>query len=482
MFASAGAEQADLIASLTASDPQALAALPPSVGILELRADLAGDPPAAALRSCFGGRLIYSWRATTPVAERHCRLIAADRFDFVELDAERDLLPDILAAVAPERRIIAWHGPAEDAASLARRFAAMAAVPAALYRLEPRVSRFADAFAPLHLLRSLGRRDVLCFADGIAGLWTRPVAALLGARVVVGTVDAASGAPTIARLIEDFGLPDLPPAKTICGIVGAGVPRSASPRLHNAAYRKERRAALFLPFPDAGIEEVASGVERFEALGFAVGGLTVTAPFKEAALALADRRSPAALASGAANLLVHRAGGWLADTTGPGGVLDALAARGIPLEGREAAVLGCGGAGMAAAVALDAAGAGVTLVNRNVARGRAAARRLGLPFVPIAEFDPAQYGLVVNATPLGGDAAGRPFDPARLHADAVVIDLVYGPRETPLVAGARARGLATIDGLDILHREVRHQYRRMTGLDPVAVAGHRAPAFIEEVI
>ena len=48
------------------------------------------------------------------------------------------------------------------------------------------------------------------------------------------------------------------------------------------------------------------------------------------------------------------------------------------------------------------------------------------------------------------------IDLAPLPADAVVADLVYAPLETELLAAARARGLATADGLGmLLHQAVR---------------------------
>ncbi|MDH6128129.1 hypothetical protein [Kitasatospora sp. GP82] len=53
-------------------------------------------------------------------------------------------------------------------------------------------------------------------------------------------------------------------------------------------------------------------------------GLTVTSPHKEAAVALADRLSPAARAAGAAAVLWCEDGGWHADTTDTTAVLHSL--------------------------------------------------------------------------------------------------------------------------------------------------------------
>jgi len=66
-------------------------------------------------------------------------------------------------------------------------------------------------------------------------------------------------------------------------------------------------------------------------------------------------------------------------------------------------------------------------------------------------------GLLVNTTSLG--MTGQPplaIDLEPLPRQAVVADLVYAPLETPLLAAARARGLATADGLGmLLHQAVR---------------------------
>jgi 3-dehydroquinate dehydratase/shikimate dehydrogenase len=259
--------------------------------------------------------------------------------------------------------------------------------------------------------------------------------------------------------------------------------RSGSPRLHNARYREEGREALFLPFPTLEFSDVRdsmAAVAELAGIGLSLRGLTVTAPFKEAALALAERGSDRAATAGAANILVRSDGVWRADTTDPQGVLDALASRGLTVRGLETAVLGCGGAGRAVAAALSEAGARVVLVNRPARRGKAAARRLGLPFVPLARLRPAGYALLVNATPVGADGVGLLVDPAALHASAVVVDLVYGRAVTPLIAGARARRLVAIDGREVLTHQVRHQYATMSQADepiivPDCLGGRRGP-------
>jgi 3-dehydroquinate dehydratase/shikimate dehydrogenase len=444
---------------------------------------LAGDIDPARIRQDSACQLLYSLRSkgqggTSNDCDsvRHDRLLAAaQRFDFIELESERDLVPQLLSAIEPQRRLVSWYGAEADTASLVRQFATMVGVRAALYLLVPRARRLAETTAPVHFLSTLGRRDVLAYDSGPAGFWTRLIAPRLGAPLVFGEADeeaAGPDHPSIAALIGDYGVPVLPRVRTLYGIVGGDVLRSGSPRLHNAKYRADERSAIFLPFPTtefAGVREGVKAIEELAQCGLSLRGLTVTAPFKEAALALADSRSIPSVTAGAANLLVRCNGTWRADTTDPQGVLDALASRRLPMCGVAAAVIGCGGAGRAIAAALSEAGARVTLANRSTRNGLAAARRLGLPFVPLARLRSASYALLVNATPIGTDGMSALIDFKELDAAAVVVDLGYGRGVTPLVAGARARGLIVVDGLEVLNHQVRHQYDRMAKVDDVPV-------------
>ena len=130
-----------------------------------------------------------------------------------------------------------------------------------------------------------------------------------------------------------------------------------------------------------------------ERLGLPIGGLTIASPHKADAASLADERCPVAARAGAANLIYRERGRWVAESSDPPGVLEALGRRGLSCAGWRAAVVGCGGSGRAIAVALRNAGADVTLTNRGRERGEWAADRLGLPLIPLSSFSPPQAPL-----------------------------------------------------------------------------------------
>jgi 3-dehydroquinate dehydratase/shikimate dehydrogenase len=475
---------ATLVATVTTLPEGSFASVVPELeGIdwLEVRADLVGDLDAARLARVFPGTLLYTLRSRaeggsfegSPERRRKRLIEAAGRYDLVDLEAARDLSPEVLKAVPPEKRVISWHGPSPGLDGLKAVFERMSAVPARLYKLVPTATQPGEEVPALLLLASLGRRDVAAFAAGAVGAWTRLVAPRLGAPVVYGSLGDVPGAPgqiSIERLRRDYGLPELPPIEALFGLVGNPVAHSLSPRIHNTAYRTLGIPGVYLPFQtdsfgDFWLEVVENGA--LEVIGLPVRGLSVTAPFKESALAVAGAESPLCNLIGAANTLVWNQGVWEAEATDPDGVVLPLRDRGIALEGLEAAVVGAGGARPAAAPPAPPPPARGTLFNRDPERGRSAADHLDVQFFPLSDLDPAQFELVVNATSLGrrGDDA-LPFAVERLRPGTVVIDLVYLlDRPTRLLTEAATRGAVAIDGREVLVDQARGQFRMMTGRD-----------------
>lgn len=488
---------ATLVATVTGEpSPRRLEELAEQADWLEVRADLAGDLSPDVLRDAFPGRLLYTLRsreeggaAGDPPERRRERLAAAaEGYDLVDLEAERDLGRKLLERVPAEKRLLSWHGPTPHRAALRARWERMASTPARWRKLVTLPRRPGEALVPLGLLKSLGRDDVVAFAAGAMGVWTRLLAPRLGAPLVYGAAGeepGAPGQPSIERLRADFGLPELPPVEACYGIVGNPALRSLSPRLHNGAYRDLGVPALYVPFevPSMGdfwLEVVEKGSLSF--LGVPLVGLSVTTPFKEVALVIAGASSPLADRLESANTLVVREGVWEAETTDPEGVLGALRHAGREVRGVRAAVVGCGGAGRAAAAGLALEGARVTLVNRGEERGRKAAEALHLPFLPLADFDPGAFEIVVHATPAGRtEDDPLPFDPARLPAAGALLDMNYGGEPTALLAAALRAGRQAIDGREMLLFQAVRQFRLMTGLDlPLAASRRRLGLPAEE--
>lgn len=264
-------------------------------------------------------------------------------------------------------------------------------------------------------------------------------------------------------------------ATAVAGVAGFPVKHSLSPILHNAWLEAGGVDGVYVPFGPArdGFTRLVQGLR-----GGAVRGLNVTLPFKEEALALADRPTPRATGAGAANLLVFEGDGTItADNTDGLGMLAAFAAQapGFEPKGATVTILGAGGAARGAAAAFVLAGARqVRLVNRTLERAQAIADALGPAVAACAwsEIDAALAGAdaLVNATSLGLEG-GPPLEVelSPLPAGAPVMDMVYRPLETPLLAAARAQGRPAVDGLEMLVGQAVPSFRAFYGCEPPAI-------------
>jgi shikimate dehydrogenase len=250
---------------------------------------------------------------------------------------------------------------------------------------------------------------------------------------------------------------------TVTGIIGEPVTHSRSPAIHNAAYRALGLDWVYVAFPVA-VGAVRDALVGLAALGAA--GCNVTMPHKAEAARACDELDPGAAAVGVVNTVVTRPGCLAGASTDGDGFVDAAREAEVPLEGAVVLVVGAGGAARAITHALGAVGARVVVAARRPeAAADVATLASGARAVGLAALAPelARSEVVVNTTPLGMRGEPPPFDPAGLHAGQVVIDTVYAPPETPLLAAARERGARALNGLGLLVHQAARSFTRLTG-------------------
>ena len=256
------------------------------------------------------------------------------------------------------------------------------------------------------------------------------------------------------------------------GVIGSPIRHSLSPVIFNAAFQAAGLDWAYLAFD---VPEGAAGLAMAGVRSLGLEGVSVTMPHKAAVLDALDSVSDDVNELGAANCVSRRGGLLHGDNTDGPGFLDALRLdEGIDVDGVACAVVGAGGAGRAVARALGGAGAIVTIVNRSGAAAERAAALAGPSARVGTAADLPTAALVVNATPLGmgvvvttaGEPEPLPFDVGALGAGQVVVDLIYHPATTPLLAAARAGGLRTVNGLGMLIHQAAHAFRHWTGEEP----------------
>ncbi len=250
-------------------------------------------------------------------------------------------------------------------------------------------------------------------------------------------------------------------------VIGHPVAHSRSPALF-ARFAAASGIALEYEAVDVFPEELEATLARWRD-DAAFVGCNVTLPYKERALALADRAEPAARACGAANVLTREGNTLIADNTDVAGIESALAQHGVALRGARVAILGAGGAARAVAEAARRSGAAaITFAARNPARAAAVAPNFGANACALGEVPVAD--VYVNATPVG--MQGQPqisLLPANAPAGAAAFDLVYIPEETVFLRDARARGLRIVPGSAMLLAQAIATFEKWFGSAPLGV-------------
>ncbi len=209
----------------------------------------------------------------------------------------------------------------------------------------------------------------------------------------------------------------------------------------------------------------------------------MTIPHKEAALALVDEVDPLARRIGAINCVVVRSDGSLQGQNHDAfGYIESVRETdpGWRADRGPIVVIGAGGGARAVLVSLiDAGRVRNSSRQSHAGTSEGPGARVGRPHRGM-DWDDRQAALdgaamLVNTT--SGGMAGEPALDLPLDAlpvSALVSDIVYIPRETPLLAAARMRGNPTVNGLGMLLHQARPAFKAWFGIMPEVTPELRA--------
>jgi shikimate dehydrogenase len=252
------------------------------------------------------------------------------------------------------------------------------------------------------------------------------------------------------------------PRTQLCGVLLHPAGHTRSPAMHNAAFAALDIDAVYVAF-DVPPRALPAAVAGARALG--VRQLAVSIPHKEAMLALCDEVDATARRIGAVNTVTLRDGRFVGTNTDWIGVVRAIE-RSSAIAGRDAVVLGAGGAARAAVFGLRERGARVRVLNRTRARAEQLAAELGATAAgTLDELGGLHCDLLVNTTSVGLREDASPVRADAIPATCVVLDAVYDPARTRLLRDAEARGARTIEGKWWLVHQAAEQIRAWTGAD-----------------
>lgn len=470
-----------LVASVTGTSVDAIARTVDNgtdgADIVELRIDSlthVDDAALETLRGAIDRRVILTCRSRVeggsfpgPESERLALLERGARagFDYidVEISALEKEFPKGNAAL-----ILSHHdfdGLPRDPNALVAKAVALGAD---VVKIAARVRSLDEAWALADIgdaVREAGK-EFVPVAMGPTGVAARILAARFGAaftyaaaRVVAPT---GPGQVSLDDMVNLYRFASIGSDTEIYGILGTHALSSRSPAMHNPFFAGTGNNAVYVPFEESDLEAFVRGAKR---LG--VSGLSVTLPFKETILPFLDEIDDAAARIGAVNTVVVRDGRFKGYNTDVDGVMEPLARCG-EWKGKNAVVVGSGGAARAAVYALERLGASIRVVARRKDKAASLAEEVGGVSGELSELG-TDWDLLVNATPVGSDGAPAqtlPLD--NIASGQCVLDMVTAPEITPLIRRARSAGARTITGIDMLAAQAGHQDQLWTGARPSA--------------
>ncbi len=242
-------------------------------------------------------------------------------------------------------------------------------------------------------------------------------------------------------------------------VLGSPISHSLSPALHRRAYLELGLSASYV-----GIEVKSGELASFLShLHSDWTGFSLTMPLKEEVFEIVDSVSDLALRAHSVNTMYKVDGKWHGTSTDVSGVKRSLQSVGF-IRSDEIFILGAGATARAVAVACDGAVGRIRVMSRSAAREAAmrdAILESEVEFVPWGNTTHfASSAVVVNTTPPGiADSLLIDGDVA-----AVLFEVLYNPWPSALVKTWRARGLAVIDGLDLLVNQAMDQIEIFSGV------------------
>lgn len=176
-------------------------------------------------------------------------------------------------------------------------------------------------------------------------------------------------------------------------------------------------------------------------------GINITIPHKQTAMQYLDEIDKAAENIGAVNCVVNKNGRLCGYNTDYEGLKDMILANNIAIEGKKTAVLGSGGASLAAREVVKALGGIPVIVSRRA--------RAGVISYEELYQSEKTFSVLINATPVGmfPDNDSMPVNLDKFTNLTAVVDVVANPLRTRLQFEAKMRGIPYVGGFEMLVRQ-----------------------------
>lgn len=267
-----------------------------------------------------------------------------------------------------------------------------------------------------------------------------------------------------------------PPA--IYGIVGYPLKHTLSPLMHNAAFKALKVNAVYKTFELQDDEELKLFFEDLKEANNPIFGLNITVPYKEKVLPFVDSTDPFATKVGAVNtlLITHQRKIHGFNTDGPG-FLSHLNELNFDLKDKRIAILGAGGTTrsiLSVLCMVNPRPSSIKLYNRTYTKAKKLieemSSRIDTSIIEIVDntedLNIELADCLINTTAVGlKEDDPLIIDPANLHTDMLVYDVIYNPTQTALLKAAKAKGAKAVNGLGMLYYQGVLAFNHWAGMD-----------------
>jgi shikimate dehydrogenase len=245
----------------------------------------------------------------------------------------------------------------------------------------------------------------------------------------------------------------------ICGVIGNPIQHTLSPTIQNAAFNHLNLDFIFTAFK-VKATELEMAIQGMRSLN--IYGLNVTMPHKNSIIKYLDEKDPLVRSLNSANTIVNKKGRLFGFSTDGIGAIKALQENGVDLSSSKVLLLGAGGAGRAIAFSIIDKVEDLVVLNRDPAKIKNLEFDLKLKFNKNIHYgllsenslkkNLRSSDVLINATNIGMKPNSNLsiINPKLLTSDLTVMDIVYTPIETKLLADAKKVGAKTIDGVEML--------------------------------
>jgi shikimate dehydrogenase len=245
-------------------------------------------------------------------------------------------------------------------------------------------------------------------------------------------------------------------------LLGNPVGQSLSPLMHTAALKKMGIAENYSAFC---VGDLGGAIQGMKAMN--IHGASVTIPFKVAVMAYMDDLDDDALEIGAVNTIVNHNGRLTGYNTDWRGLILTLK-ESMQVKNKTFVIVGAGGTARAAVYGIIKEGGYPIVVNRSPRKGKIISEKYGCPFYSLSQIGSIKADCLINTTPVGmyPQKDKSPVKAKTLTRYKYVMDVIYNPLKTKLLADAEKQGCHIFPGMDMFVHQGADQLSLWTRKEP----------------